>query len=208
MRGHFVWNLPQLTSDRPALRAIGHVINDWSLSGIWQGSTGTAYTVGYGYQSGGSSVNLTGSPDFPARIRVAGDPGSGCSGDPLRQFNVAAFQGPLVGSTGLESGNDYVSSCFQSSTDLAIARTVRLGGSRSVQLRIDLFNAFNQAAITNRNTTLNLANPSDPVTVTNLPFDADGNVIDSRSRPRGAGVGVANGYQAPRTVQLQARFSF
>jgi hypothetical protein len=92
--------------------------------------------------------------------------------------------------------------------DLAIARTIQLGGGRSVQLRVDAFNAFNQAAITNRNTTLNLTNPGDPVTPRNLPFDASGNVVDSRSRPRGAGFGVATGYQTPRTVQAQIRFQF
>ena len=59
-----------------------------------------------------------------------------------------------------------------------------------------------------RNTTMNLASPSDPVTITNLPFDANGNLIDARSRPRGAGFGVATGYQNPRTVQAQIRFSF
>ena len=48
----------------------------------------------------------------------------------------------------------------------------------------------------------------DPVTVTNLPFDATGALIDSRSRPRGAGAGVANAYQNPRRVQFQVRFSF
>jgi len=55
---------------------------------------------------------------------------------------------------------------------------------------------------------LNLANPGDPVTITNLPYDSSGNLIDSRSRPRGAGFGVANAYQAPRSVQVQVRFSF
>jgi hypothetical protein len=113
----------------------------------------------------------------------------------------------VPGSVGLESGNDYARSCFQSTTDLAIARTIRLGGGRSVQLRVDLFNAFNQAAITGRNTTINFVSATDS-TIRNLPFDDAGNVIDSRSRPRGAGVGVATAYQAPRTVQLQARFSF
>jgi hypothetical protein len=46
------------------------------------------------------------------------------------------------------------------------------------------------------------------VTVTNSPFNAAGELIDSRSRPRGAGAGVANAYQSPRRVQLQVRFSF
>ena len=49
---------------------------------------------------------------------------------------------------------------------------------------------------------------ANPVDIQNLPFDANGNLIDSRSRPRGAGFGVATGYQAPRTLQFQLRFAF
>jgi hypothetical protein len=208
MRAHFVWDLPDLRGRDGAAGVLAHLVNDWSLSGIWSGQTGGAYAVGFSYQNGGSSLNLTGSPDYAARVRVVGEPGSGCSDDPLRQFNTSAFQGPLVGSVGLESGNGYLRGCFQSSLDLAIARTINLGGGRNVQLRLDAFNAFNQAAITNRNTTMNLTNPNDPVTVRNLPFDADGRPIDARSRPRGAGFGVATGYETPRTVQAQIRFQF
>ena len=58
-----------------ALKAIGLVVNDWQLSGIWTASTGAPYTVGFSYQNGGGNVNLTGSPDYGARIRVVGDPG-------------------------------------------------------------------------------------------------------------------------------------
>ena len=216
MRGNFVWDLPDLRRTAPALRALGLIVNDWQMSGIWSGArlipnsnpATSAYTVGFSYQNGGGSANLTGSPDYGARIRVVGDPGKGCSSDPLRQFNTAAFQGPPVGSVGLDSGNGYLHGCFISTMDLAIARNIRLGGARNVQLRLDMFNAFNQSAITGRNTTLNLSNPGDPVTATNLPFNPDGTVIDSRSRPRGAGFGVANNYQNPRTVQAQIRFSF
>ena len=102
-----------------------------------------------------------GSPDYGARVNVIGDPGGGCSSDPLRQFNTAAFSGPLPGSLGLESGNGYLRGCFISQLDLAIARTIRLGvGSSSVQLRLDVFNLFNQAAVTNRNTTMQMASPA------------------------------------------------
>jgi hypothetical protein len=208
MRANFVWDLPDLHANGDVLKAVGLVLNDWQLSGIWSGTTGAAYTVGFSYQNGGSNVNLTGSPNYGARIRIVGDPGAGCSSDPLRQFNTAAFQGPLTGSLGLESGNSYLHGCFQSALDLAIARNIHLGGARNLQLRVDMFNAPNQAIITGRNTTINLSNPSDPVTATNLPFDASGNVIASRSLPRNAGFGVANAYQNPRTVQAQIRFSF
>jgi hypothetical protein len=112
------------------------------------------------------------------------------------------------GSVGLESGNSYLKGCFINVLDLAIARNIRLGSSRNLQLRVDMFNAPNLAGVIARNTTLNLSSPNDPVTATNLPFDANGNLIDSRSRPRGAGFGVATNYQSPRTVQAQIRFSF
>ena len=48
-------------------------------------------------------MNITGSPDYGGRVRIVGDPGSGCSSDMYRQFNAAAFQGPLTNSDGLES---------------------------------------------------------------------------------------------------------
>jgi hypothetical protein len=196
MKANFVWDLPDVKSDRAAVQALGMVLNDWGVSGIWTGSTGAAYTASFTYQSGGSAVNLTGSPDFAPRIRVVGDPGAGCSGDPLRQFNTAAFQGSLTGSTGLESGTDYLRGCFLSVFDVAIARTIRLGGGRSLQLRLDMYNAFNSAIVTNRNTQMQLTSPTDPVTAVNLPFDASGAVRPNFSQPKNAGFGVATVYQA------------
>lgn len=71
-----------------------------------------------------------------------------------------------------------------------------------------MFNAPNSAIIPNRNTTMNLSNPTNPATITNLPYDANGNLLASRSLPRNAGFGVATAYQAPRTLQGQIRFSF
>jgi len=213
MRANFVWQLPRITSSDPAMKAIGVIANDWNLAGIWSGATGAAYAVTPNYVSGGgttANVALTGSPDFAPRALVVGDPGSGCSGDPYRQFNTAAFQGPLAGGVGLDSGNGYLRGCFISSLDTSISRVIRLSGSKTVQLRFDLFNAFNQSGVTDCNTTMNLANISAAAatTITNLPYDANGNVIPSLSLPRNAGFGVATNYQTPRSVQVQIRFSF
>jgi hypothetical protein len=221
IKGNFVWDLPDLTSSGGTLRALGYVINDWQLSGIWTASTGGPYAAGFSYQSGGGNVNLTGSPDYGARIRINGDPGSGCSSDPYRQFNTAAFLGPLFNSVGLESGASYLHGCFASALDFSIARNIRLGGNKNVQIRADLFNAPNAAGITNRNTTLVLSNPNDPATnvapvfdpVTGLLNDGvnrlpNGAVSPDRSKPKNAGFGVATAYQTPRNVQLQVRFSF
>ncbi len=215
IKGNFVWDLPDLERSGAGMKAVGLVINDWQLSGVWTASTGGiatggggAYAIGYGYTAGGGNANITGSPDYGGRVRIVGDTGNGCSSDRLRQFNAAAFQGPLPNSDGLESPAGYLRGCFQSAFDLAIARNFRFGGSRVLQLRVEMFNAPNQAIITGRNSTMSLASPNDPVTISNLPYDAAGNVIDARSRPRGAGFGVATTYQAPRSVQALVRLSF
>ena len=183
MKGNFVWDLPDLKSSQAALKTLGYVINDWQFSGIWTGTTGGAYSVGYSYSSGGGNVNITGSNDFGGRVRIVGDPGNGCSSDPYRQFNVNAFQGPLTNSDGLESGTGYLRGCFLSILDLSIARNIRMGGARNLQIRVDMFNAPNEANITGRNTTMNLTSPADPVTITNLPYDAAGNILPTRVRP-------------------------
>jgi hypothetical protein len=208
LKGNFVWDLPDLRMDGAALKGLGWLINDWQLSGVWTATTGSAYSVGYSYSSGGGNVNITGSNDFGGRVRIVGDPGKGCSSDEYRQFNAAAFQGPLTNSVGLESGSGYLRGCFLSQIDLSIARNIRMGGARNLQLRVDMFNAPNAAGITGRNTTMNLSSPADPVTVSNLPYDAAGNILPTRVRPSNAGFGQVNSWQAPRSVQVQVKFSF
>jgi hypothetical protein len=73
-----------------------------------------------------------------------------------------------------------------------------------------MFNALNQSGITAVNSTMNLANTTAAAagTITNLPYDASGNLIPSLTLPRSAGFGVATGYQIPRAMQVQIRFSF
>jgi len=209
-KGNFVWDLPDYKSDSGSLRVLAAVVNDWQVSGVWTASTGAAYTVATSYQGGATgngNQNITGSPNYAGRMRIVGDIGSGCSGDPLRQFTAAGFAPPLSGSVGLESSADYLRGCFQSVFDAAIARNIRFGGNRHVQLRLDMFNASNEARITGRNATLSVASPTDP-TPGNLAFDSAGNPISTRSLPKNAGFGVANAYQNPRTLQAQIRFSF
>jgi len=211
MNATFTYALPKLTGNAPVFKALGPIINDWQLSGIWTMTTAGFYTISHSYQNNGTNLYLTGSPDYGARVYVIGDPGNGCrlnEADRLKQFNTSAFKGPGVGSVGLESGNNYMKGCTSIGLDLAINRTVRLGESRTVQMRVDMFNAPNLARISGRNTSMSLGSPSDPTTILNLPYDSAGNVIASRSKPRGAGFGVATDYQSPRTTQFTIRFNF
>ena len=68
----------------PRRRSLGYIVNDWQISGVLDGNSGTQYDLGYSYQNNGGNRNLTGSPDYGARIVYIGDPGSGCSDNQYR----------------------------------------------------------------------------------------------------------------------------
>ena len=77
LKANFLWDLPNLRSTNQTMRALGLLVNDWQLSGILTAGSGAPYDISYSYQNGGSSVNLTGSPSYPAMIRIVGDTGKG-----------------------------------------------------------------------------------------------------------------------------------
>lgn len=207
-KGNFVWEVPGTKrGDSAGAHMLKLITNDWRLSSVWTATTGGAYTMGISYQGGGGNQNITGSPNYNGRARILGNTGSGCGGDIYRQFNVAAFTGPSVGSVGLESSSDYLRGCHNQSLDFAIAREIQFRESRRLQFRLDIFNTPSEARVTGRNATMALVSPLDQ-TVTNFPFDASGALIPSRSQPKNAGVGVVTGYQGPRNLQAQLRFVF
>ena len=189
------------------MKVVGLLVNDWQLSGIFTAGSGARYDISYSYQNGGSSVNLTGSPSYPAMIRIVGDPGKGCSDDQYRQFDVTAFAGPQTSSLGLESGRNYMAGCPDHTLDLSIARNIRLGGSKQIQLRVEAYNALNTVVYNGRVTTVQLNSPTDQ-TVRNPQFLADGSVDPNRLTPRNAGFGAVTTAQGMRSIQAQIRFSF
>jgi hypothetical protein len=71
-----------------------------------------------------------------------------------------------------------------------------------------MFNAPNQAIPLTRNSTMTLASPADPVTITNLPYGADGSILPTRVKPSGSGFGQVQTWQQERRMQFQLRFSF
>jgi len=210
IRANWVWALPNMQSgDGTATKIAAAVLNDWMLSGVFSWSTGTPYTISYSYLSGGSSVNLTGSPDYPAMIKIVGDMNSlgGCSGNQYQQFTPASFAGPTSGSVGLESGRFYMDGCNDHTFDLSLQKNIRLGGNRRLQFRVDAFNAFNTVVYSSRVTAVQYNSPTDQ-TVRNSQYLADGTVDPNRLTPRTAGFGAVNGAQPLRSVQIQIRFQF
>ena len=208
MRGNVVWDMPDLRSDSAAGRVVGAIVNDWSLGAVLTLGSGAPYTVGYSYTTAGGSLNLTGTPNYAARVNIVGDPGSGCDrGNQYRQFNTDAFAGPTTGSVGTESGRNYLSACGDRNIDLALSRTIRLGGGRAIELQAQFFNVFNIVNYSGRSTTMQMNNPT-AQTVQNFQYNADGSINDSRTRPQNAGFGAVSSAQAMRSTQLQVRFRF
>jgi len=206
LKAHFLWDLPDLPSGN-GMRRVALLLNDWQLSGLLTAGSGARYDISYSYLNGGSSVNLTGSPSYPAMVRIAGDPGKGCSSDQYAQFSVDAFAGPLPGSLGLESGRNYMASCPSAILDLSVARNIKFGGNRQLQLRLDAFNALNTIAYSNRVTQLQLNSPTDQ-TIRNAQYLPSGEINPNRLTPRNAAFGAVTDALPMRSLQAQIRFSF
>jgi len=229
-----VWNIPSAPAKWG--QVAGAILSDWQLSGVLtagsafqpgaiqangaaqancaltnapagSGCANGRYDITYTYQNNGTNTNLTGSPDYPAKIVYLGDPGSGCSSDQYRQFNAAAVTGPTYGSVGLESGRYLLGGCPDHTIDMSIARNIRLGGQRTLQFRFDVFNVFNAVIYNDRNSTVIYRSPTDK-TIVNSQFLPDGSVDPNRLTPRNAGFGAATRAQPLRNSQLQIRFGF
>ena len=195
---NFVWQIP---NRNVGSRLLAGVIHDWQVSGVYRASSGSPYTITYNIP-GISPYTLTGTTRLEsARIVINGDPGSGYSDDPYQQFNPGVFTTPKIGSNGLESGTNYMHYMPQYTLDMSVARFIRFGGNRRLELRIDAFNALNTMTVTAVNNTLQVRSLTDP-TPTNLARDASGALINP------TGFGAVTGVAAARQVQLMARFHF
>ncbi|MEO8483144.1 MAG: carboxypeptidase-like regulatory domain-containing protein [Acidobacteriota bacterium] len=207
LKANWVWDLPDVRSENGALRALGFVVNDWQLSGILTTGSNGHYDLSYTYNTDGANKNITGSPDYAGKLAFVGDPGKGCSDNQYAQFNTASVAGPTYGSVGLESGRNLLLNCPDHTVDLAIARNIRVGGGRQLQLRLDAFNAFNVSIITARVTQVQYNSPTNQ-TLRNSQTLADGSVDPTKLTPKTAGFGAATGAQTMRNLQMTARFSF
>src|SRR5204862_7524030 len=189
--------------------------NDWQLSGLFSLTSGDRDVANLSYNINGCSVNLTGSPDYGARVIYKSETDDGCSSNQYKQFDTSIISGPTYNSVGLESGRNKLIGCPILRTDLAVARNIRLGkGGRQLQLRADAFNLFNQAAINGRQNQIQYNSPTDQ-TIRNSQTLADGTNDPNRLKPNQAGFGAANGrvvnqvngnYQ--RVIQITVQFQF
>ncbi len=104
--------------------------------------------------------------------------------------------GPSYNSVGLESGRNIMRGCFDNRIDLALSRDIRMGGNRTLEFRLDVFNVFNNVIYTGRVRTQVQYNSPTDLTLRNSQTLADGSNDPARLVPRNAGFGAANGRAA------------
>jgi hypothetical protein len=180
--------------------ALGLLANEWQFSGIYRWVSGRPYAINWSVPGYGST-NIIGGTDFTARPIVTCDPGKGSSGDPYKQINTSCFAPPTVGGNGYESARYFLHAPPINQLDFSVSKSFSVGKGVRLEVRADAFNALNHTQFTGVNNSVSFAGINDP-TVTNLPYDASGNLV------RQNGFGTINGVAPPRTIQVVTRLTF
>jgi hypothetical protein len=202
---NYVYQLPGVTGrgswDNKVTRAL---LNGWQISGITMFRNGMPTSPGFNI-SGVSSVNLTGSGAYGARVKLIGDPLSGTSSDPYNRLNAGAFAPPTRPSLGIEAPVNYIRTPGVNNWDVSLQKNVSIKEKAHLELRVDAFNVFNHTQFSGLNSTINFTCGGVNCatwTATNLAYDSTGKLINK------TGFGTVSGVRAPRVLQFVTRFVF
>jgi hypothetical protein len=193
---NFVYQTPKVASG-----VLGALANEWQISGIYRLTSGRPYAINYSVPGYNRDTNIRGGTDFNARVIVTCDPGKGSSGDPYEQIDTSCFAPPTVGGNGYESARYFLHAPPINNLDLSISKAFTFGKGIRFEVRVDAFNALNKTQFTGVNNSVSFASITDK-TVTNLPYDANGNLV------RQNGFGTISGVAPPRTIQVVTRLTF
>jgi hypothetical protein len=119
--------------------------------------------------------------------------------DPARPRMAGAWWVP--GSKGDETSRFFARNPPLNNFDLSVSKNVGITHGAKFEIRLDIFNVLDTVQFTGVNNTVNFASLTDR-TITNLPYDAQGNLVQRN------GFGTINGVAPPRTLQLVTRITF
>jgi hypothetical protein len=139
--------------DKPFLRdGVGAaILGGWQVSAIVNKSSGFPRDP-----AAGSDIPNTGALTYRPNLVPGQDPNDGAK-TPQQWFNTAAFVLPAQFTYG-NAGRNIVMGPGIFNTDLSLMRTVRVGGSKSLQVRLEAFNLFNKPVWGDPN--MSMANPA------------------------------------------------
>jgi hypothetical protein len=129
----------------------GAILGGWQVSAIINKSSGFPRDP-----AAGSDIPNTGAQTYRPNLVPGQDPNDGPN-TVGQWFNTAAFALPDAFTYG-NAGRNIVRGPGIFNTDLSILKNISFGGSRSLQLRLEAFNAFNQPIWGDPN--MSMANPA------------------------------------------------
>lgn len=214
---NYVYDLPKLSRFIGDNRLVRAIFDNFQVSGISQFSSGTPIELSFGIQGINAGQRILGTPDVQPGFYLRSDPQSappdGLSVDPN------AFSVPTIGDIGPYS-RTYLRAPAIFNHDISVFKNFPFGGEgrRYLQLRLELFNAFNQTQFTGINTTTQLTtargvignlifNDYNNLSITNNIRPSDS--TDPRSQaPLGQFFGEYNSPRDPRIIQLGVKLYF
>jgi len=110
----------------------------------------------------------------------------------------------------MESGTNYLRGCATQIIDTSVVRKFTSGNSkesRTFEFARIFSNTLNAAFITGRKHPAPFNNPTS-MTLANPEFDASGNILAGKEKPRTQRFGAANGGSTARNIQLEVRIRF
>jgi Carboxypeptidase regulatory-like domain/TonB-dependent Receptor Plug Domain len=200
---NYIYNLPKLAKPGNFLNnPIGRgVLNNWVLSGITTFESGYPTTIGYSINNI-SSTNLftTGTSSYGPRVVIQGNPTTG-GGSTYQFINSAVFHPAQVGSVGMDSGARNVREPGWQNWDISVFKEFPFWKEGDkIQLRLEMFNAWNHTEFNGFNNTINFASIAPNAPITNLSKYIGGT--------QQFGFGAMNSVRDPRIIQLAAKIYF
>jgi hypothetical protein len=174
---NYIYELPFYQNQESAA---GKLLGGWQISGI------TYFFTGLGFSPATSSndpagLGLLGNSPSGARPDVICDPNANAPHGFTQFYNTACFANPPAGVNRVgNAGRNTIQGPSTTRFDATLAKSIKFGESKSVQLRWEVFNIFNHTNFTTLG--LNITTP--------------------------ATYGFVTGVRDPRNMQLGIKFLF
>jgi hypothetical protein len=151
---NYLWDLPKLKTDNWLVKSVA---NNWQVTGITTFQSGVPTELGFGIPNTDINQRITGSWTEGPRLVLTGDAQTNVTGGATQggsSLDITKLSLP-----GINPGPQPRSIIRRPGinvTDLSIFKSFPLGkeGQRYIQLRLEMFNAFNHAQFDNFNTGL------------------------------------------------------
>ncbi len=197
---NYVYTMPKIIKANNAAGKIGGMmINDWQISGITTMQSGQPNNITFSIAGlGNLNERFTGSPDISPRVVYTSK-----MNYPQTQYqwlDYSVLKLPAVkGSQGFDSSRLPIRYPGLHNYDITIAKNIPLHGETfKMQLRMEMFNAFNHPQFTGINNS--------------ATFDQTGKLVNTPTAVGGTGgrfgFGAVTGTADPRRIQLAVKLYF